>query len=100
MHFPSQSMPDRGYAWDQAMNGNLAVRGIFAGLEATVFTIGNSYATSDFAFTAGSEIPGFPSLTYAGTAEELWVSPYVGLDFHFADASFSGKNDAGDPRWR
>ena len=89
-----------GHAWDEGMTGNLAVRGIHTGLEATTFVILNTYATSDFAFTAGSEIPGFPSLNYSGTAANLWVSPYEGLDFRFKDGGFSGKNDAGDPRWR
>lgn len=89
-----------GHAWDEGMTGNLAVRGIYAGLEATTFNILNTYATSDFAFTAGSEIPGFPSLTYSGTTDKLWEGPYDGLDFHFKDSGFAGKYDTGDPRWR
>lgn len=89
-----------GHAWDEGMSGNLAVRGIYDGLEATLFNIVNTYATSDFAFTPGSEIPGFPALNYAGTAEDLWVDPYVGMDFNFKDTGFSGRMDAGDPRWR
>jgi hypothetical protein len=89
-----------GHAWDESMTGNLAVRGIYEGLEATIFTIVNTYATSDFGFTAGSEIPGFPSLSYGGTAADLWTSPYADLDFHFKDASFAGRFSTGDPRWR
>ncbi|MCB0528666.1 MAG: DUF4957 domain-containing protein [Saprospiraceae bacterium] len=89
-----------GHAWDEGMTGNLAVRGIYDGLEATTFNIVNTYATSDFAFTAGSEIPGFPSLTYGGKTEDLWVDPYNGLDFNFKDSGFAGKYDTGDPRWR
>ncbi len=89
-----------GHAWDEGMTGNLAVRGIYAGLEATSFNIVNTYATSDFAFTAGSEIPGFPALTYNGTAANLWKDPYTGLDFNFKDSGFAGKYDSGDPRWR
>jgi hypothetical protein len=88
-----------GHAWDEGMTGNLAVRGIYAGLEATSFNIVNTYATSDFAFTAGTEIAGFPALSYNGTAASLWDDPYNG-DFHFKDGGFSGRNDAGDPRWR
>ncbi|MEZ4883975.1 MAG: DUF4957 domain-containing protein [Chitinophagales bacterium] len=88
-----------GHAWDEGMTGNLAVRGIYDGLEATLFNIINTYATSDFAFTPGSEIPGFPALNYSGTATDLWVAPFDG-DFNFADTGFSGRNDAGDPRWR
>ncbi|MBI1226659.1 MAG: DUF4957 domain-containing protein [Bacteroidetes bacterium] len=89
-----------GHAWDEGMTGNLAVKGIYAGLENTNFNIINTYATSDFAFTAGSEIPGFPALTYGGTAAALWVDPFDGMDFHFMDNGFAGKNDTGDPRWR
>ncbi|MEZ4829889.1 MAG: DUF4957 domain-containing protein [Bacteroidia bacterium] len=89
-----------GHAWDEGMTGNLAVRGIYAGLENTNFTIVNTYATSDFAFTAGSEIPGFPALTYSGTAANLWADPYVEMDFNILDLGFSGKYDSGDPRWR
>ncbi|MBK8967629.1 MAG: DUF4957 domain-containing protein [Lewinellaceae bacterium] len=89
-----------GHAWDEGMTGNLAVRGIYDGLEATSFNIVNTYATSDFAFTPGSEIPGFPALTYGGTAGALWVDPYDGLDFNFKDSGFAGKFDTGDPRWR
>ncbi len=89
-----------GHAWDEGMTGNLAVRGIYDGLEATGFNIVNTYATSDFAFTPGSEIPGFPALTYGGTAGSLWVDPYDGLDFNFKDSGFAGKFDTGDPRWR
>lgn len=89
-----------GHAWDEGMTGNLAVRGIYDGLEATLFNVVNTYATSDFAFTDGSEIPGFPALNYAGTAEDLWVDPYVEMDFNFKDTGFSGRMDAGDPRWR
>lgn len=89
-----------GHAWDEAMSGNLAVRFKYEGLEATNFTVVNTYATSDFAFTAGSEIPGFPSSTFNGKAEDLWEDPYMGLDFHFKASNFAGKYDSGDPRWR
>lgn len=89
-----------GHAWDEGASGNLAVRGIYAGLEATSFNIVNTYATGDFAFTAGSEIPGFPSITYGGSAAQLWVDPYDTMDFNIKDSGFAGKYDAGDPRWR
>jgi hypothetical protein len=89
-----------GHAWDEAKTGNLAVRGIYAGLEATNWTIVNTYATGDFAFTAGTAIPGFPALKYNGSASQLWVDPYNGLNFNFKDSGFAGKYDAGDPRWR
>ena len=76
------------------------VRGIYEGLEATSFNIVNTYATSDFGFTAGSEIPGFPSQRYNGPAKNLWLDPFDGLNFNFKDTGFAGKYDTGDPRWR
>lgn len=92
-----------GHAWDQSEGPNgadLSVRGIYDGLEATSFTIVNTYATSDFSFSEGSEIPGFPALTYGGTAADLWVGPYGEENFNFKDTGFSGRSDSGDPRWR
>lgn len=89
-----------GHAWDETNSKNLSVRGIAGGLEATTFSVINTYATSDFAFVAGSEIPGFPSTTYTKKASELWVSPYTALNFNFKDASFPGRRASGDPRWR
>jgi hypothetical protein len=88
-----------GPAWDEAATGKLSVRGIYDGLEATSFNIVNTYATSDFSFTPGSEIPGFPALNYSGTPTDLWVDP-ANLDFNFKDSGFAGKFDTGDPRWR
>lgn len=88
-----------GPAWDEGETGNLNVRGIYDGLEATNFNIVNTYATSDFGFTPGSEIPGFPALRYNGSSGDLWVNP-EGLNFNFKDAGFAGKFDSGDPRWR
>ena len=87
-----------GHAWDEASTGNLSVRGM-EGLEATSFTIVNTYATSDFSFASGT-IAGFPALQYSGPAANLWVDPYNNLDFNFKDSGFAGKYDAGDPRWR
>ena len=89
-----------GPAWDETNTQNFAVRGIAGGLEATNFSIINTYATADFAFVAGTEIPGFPSTTYNKKADELWSSPYAGLNFNFKDAAFPGRRAAGDPRWR
>ncbi|WP_232826531.1 DUF4957 domain-containing protein [Lewinella sp. IMCC34183] len=88
-----------GPAWDLGETGEYAVRGIYDGLENTTFTITNTYATENFAFVEGKEIPGFPNQRYNGTAEELWVAPYD-LNFNFEDTGFAGINDAGDPRWR
>lgn len=88
-----------GHGWDEGMTGAYDIRGR-EGLENTTFNIVNTYATSDFSFSEGTEIPGFPALNYSGTAADLWVAPYDGLNFNFKDAGFAGKYDAGDPRWR
>lgn len=88
-----------GHGWDEGMTGAYDIRGR-EGLENTTFNIVNTYATSDFSFSEGTEIPGFPALNYSGTAADLWVDPYEGLNFNFKDAGFAGKYDTGDPRWR
>lgn len=89
-----------GHAWDQAGTSLLTVRGKSAGLEATTFTVLNTYTTSDFGYVIGTEIPGLPSNAYTKKATDLWVSPYSGLNFNFKDTAFSGRRDSGDPRWR
>ncbi len=88
-----------GPAWDLGETGDYAVQGIYDGLESTNFTVTNTYATTNFAFTEGTEIPGFPNMRYNGTADDLWVAPFD-LNFNFEDTGFAGINDAGDPRWR
>ncbi|MGB3801202.1 MAG: DUF5123 domain-containing protein [Lewinella sp.] len=89
-----------GPGYDQSGEAEVFdIRGIYAGLEATNFSIVNTYATSGFEFTEGSEIPGFPAIQYNGTAEDLWVNPDEG-NFNFEDTGFAGRSDAGDPRWR
>jgi Domain of unknown function (DUF5123)/Domain of unknown function (DUF4957) len=89
-----------GPAWDEAKTKVLTVRGKSSGLASTGFTVLNTYATSDFAFVAGTEIGGFPSNTYAKTSDNLWVDAYNALNFNFKDATFAGRKDSGDPRWR
>lgn len=89
-----------GHAWDQTGTNVLTVRGKSAGLEATSFTVLNTYTTSDFGYVVGTEIPGLPSNAYTKKATDLWVSPYSGLNFNFKDNTFSGRRDSGDPRWR
>ncbi|MEZ5044804.1 MAG: DUF4957 domain-containing protein [Saprospiraceae bacterium] len=88
-----------GHGWDEGESGNFDVRLVAEGMVNTSFTVVNTYATSDFS-TAGYEMPGFPALNYSGSAADLWVDPYDGLDFNFKDNGFAGKYDAGDPRWR
>ena len=86
-----------GHGWDMAGTDVTTVIGT-EGLAETNFTIVNTYATADFAF-ASAPIAGFPSFSYGGTASDLWVDPY-NENFNIKDTGFSGKFDAGDPRWR
>jgi hypothetical protein len=61
--------------------------------------ITGSYYTSDF--NDGITFP-IKSLliAYSGASTALWTNPVAGMDFHFLDAGFVGKNSTGDPRWR
>ncbi len=62
-------------------------------------SIAGSYYTSDF--NDGIAFPIKSYLTaYSGASTALWANPVAGMDFHFLDAGFTGKNSAGDPRWR
>ena len=59
------------------------------------FDVGASnYITSDFYFM-GNMLP----TSYSGTSTDLFLDPKH-FDFTIKDAGFSGKNTAGDPRWR
>lgn len=85
-----------GPGWDTDAEGVSGVKG-FEGLSNTTIDFQNTYATSDFSFSSDT-LDGFPNVTYAGTAAELWVDP-LNIDFNFLDSGFAGKSDAGDPRW-
>lgn len=87
-----------GTGWDKTASGNKAVA-FKEGLGSTTISVLNTWATSDFSATAGTELPGFPALTYSGTATKLWVDPTKG-NFTYADNAFTGKTSTGDPRWR
>ena len=88
-----------GHGWNTSGEPDYAVDG-FDGLESTNWNIVNTYATGDFSIAEGKEaIPGFPSVTYSGTAADLWTEPYNAI-FDFKDTGFAGKSDSGDPRWR
>ena len=85
-----------GKTWDDQGTGNDAL-GIRAGA-ATTISVADSYSTSDFIIsTAAAQIPGL--LSYPNTASALFTDPDNG-NFKIKDASFAGKNTAGDPRWR
>lgn len=56
----------------------------------------NCYSTTDCIFSAN---PITGATAYSGTAADLFKNPLSG-DFTIKDNSFSGKNSAGDPRWK
>ena len=71
------------------------------GIRPNTMTISNtgSFYTTDF--NDGITFPIKSSMTaYSGASTSLWTSPATGMDFHFLDAGFAGKNSTGDPRWR
>lgn len=89
-----------GHSWDTSGEEDYGcIRGRAEGLENTNFTVDNVWGTSNFELCDGSEIPGFPSFRYSGTAQELWLAPEE-MDFNFRDRSFGGRTNSGDPRWR
>ena len=89
-----------GHPWDTSGEDSYSgINGIADGLENTNITVDNVWATSNFSFRDGTEIPGFPSFVYSGTAQELWIAPEE-MDFNFRDGSFGGRTNSGDPRWR
>lgn len=88
-----------GPGWDEAGTGTYSIRGK-DGLPNTNIEVVNSYSTADFSFITGYEISGFPVGNYGGSQTQLWVDPLGSGDFNFRDFGFSGRFDAGDPRWR
>jgi len=62
-------------------------------------SITGSYYTSDFNDGIAFPIKSFMAV-YTGASTALWTNPVAGMDFHFLDAGFAGKNSAGDPRWK
>jgi hypothetical protein len=75
--------------------GTTTLKDIRVGSTTTV-GITNSFKTTDH-ITGGNE---FQTLTSANRkSTELWTAPYNGI-FIIADATFTGRNSAGDPRWR
>lgn len=75
--------------------GSNTVRDIKVGTGTSV-GVSNSYKTTDH-LTGGNE---FQMLTSANRkSTELWLDPYNGI-FIIADQLFTGRNSAGDPKWR
>lgn len=89
-----------GHSWDQSGEGEYgSIQGIGQGLGNTIITVDNVWSTTNFSFSDGTEIPGFPEGNYSGTQEDLWMNP-SNNNFNFRDRSFGGRTNAGDPRWR
>ncbi|MEZ4893398.1 MAG: hypothetical protein R2778_10335 [Saprospiraceae bacterium] len=80
-----------GHAWDEGMTGNTNSKRLVCRTRNHQLQHhwSSTYATGDFGFTAGSEIPGFPALTYSGPATSLWADPYDTMDFHFKGFRFT-----------
>ncbi|MNK33670.1 hypothetical protein D3C87_521630 [compost metagenome] len=58
----------------------------------------NNFTTSDFTWTiAATQFPG--TTPYTKTAADVFTSPATG-NFQIKDLGFTGKDSAGDPRWR
>lgn len=75
--------------------GTTVVKDINIG-SGTSIGISNSFKTTDHE-TGSNE---FKTLTSANRkSTELWLDPYKGI-FAIADQTFTGRNSAGDPRWR
>lgn len=76
--------------------GAITVKDIRVG-SGTAVGVTNSFKTTDHEVAVGTE---FKTLTSANRkSTELWTAPYNGI-FIIADATFTGRNSAGDPRWR
>jgi hypothetical protein len=73
----------------------VTVKGIRAGTS-TVIGAANNFRTSDYV-SAGNDFPNI--ITSNRTSVQLWQAPVSG-DFKIMDATFPGRNTAGDPRWR
>jgi len=88
-----------GHAWDKSNNESFAIRGV-QGMANTIFDVSNTYTVSNFSWVdEANSIPAIPVGNAGSTQEELWVDP-ENNNFNFADMTFSGRFDTGDPRWR
>jgi hypothetical protein len=76
-------------------NSAFTVKGLRAG-GSTVIGASNNYRTSDYV-SGGNDVPNIA--TYNRTAVQLWQDVTNG-NFKIMDATFPGRNTAGDPRWR
>ncbi len=78
-------------------SGNIDVRGYRIGAN-SIIDVANTYTTSDFLSTnATGQLPNV--IPYSRPSTEIWEDPSNG-NFKIIDNLFSGRNTAGDPRWR
>jgi hypothetical protein len=76
-------------------NGIVAVRGFRANASVNV-DVSNCFTLSDYVNTSNP----FPNITaYTKPSTDVFTNPSA-FNFKIKDASFPGKNSAGDPRWR
>jgi hypothetical protein len=89
-----------GRAWDQGSE-DWSFSPLQGG-DQTGFTFSNVYGTSELDIS--TELSGFPSTTYSGSTEDLWVMPNPDdgepFDFNFKDSGFGGRTNSGDSKWR
>ncbi len=86
-----------GPGWDETATGATAFDG-FDGLPEVIWTIENSYITSDLDISAtGDSITGF-NFVYDKTSADLWAD-FANGNLNYADSAFAGLGNAGDQRW-
>ncbi len=88
-----------GRTWDETTNGTgTLMYGMRAGGGTPTPNVIGSYNTNDFLQTS-NPISGFTA--YSGSSTSLFTDPSpTAFNFKIKDASFVGRNSAGDPRWR
>ncbi len=79
-------------------NFGVGVRGVRAGTTTSTIAT-NNYTTSDYTVAATTPFPIADLIPYSKKSTELWQDPLNG-NFKIIDASFPGKSNTGDPRWR
>ena len=79
----------------KANAGARTVRGVRANA-ATTINASNNFRTFD-QVSLGNDIPSI--ITYGKTSLELFMDAYNG-NFKIIDATFPGRSNSGDPRWR
>jgi hypothetical protein len=76
--------------------GSTTLRDLKAGSSTQVYP-SNNYRTSDYVSSGTNDLPNI--IVYPKSSTQLWQDPVNG-NFKIIDASFPGKSNTGDPRWR